>query len=262
MKRLRTEALVLRTLDFGESDRIVHLLTRNGGRMVAIAKGAKRSVKRFPGALDLFNFLRIEAVQPRNASMARLEGATLLSSFGALRCDTRRYAMGCYLLELFNRLAPEGGAWADSRALFDFAREALGWVELRQPDPRMRVLLELRTLDALGLCPELRNCVRCGSPLKADTPVVQFQVAEGGPHCGACSAKNDAGLSVHLGTLRTLEQSLRLDLPRLDRLGLSGRSLDQAAVLVSRFERFHVGLELRSAAFLHRVLHPDVSTAA
>jgi hypothetical protein len=59
---------------------------------------------------------------------------------------------------------------------------------------------------------------------------------------------------VRLGTLRTLEQSLRLDLQQLPRLGLSGAALDEARGLLARFLRFHVGLELRSESVLERLL--------
>ncbi|GAG51712.1 unnamed protein product, partial [marine sediment metagenome] len=61
MAAIHTEALILRSVDFGESDRIVHLLVPEAGRLTAIAKGARRSFKRFPGTLDLFNHLRVSA---------------------------------------------------------------------------------------------------------------------------------------------------------------------------------------------------------
>ena len=60
MSKLLTEALLLRCVDFSESDRVVHLLTPDLGRLTAIAKGARRSVKRFPGTLDVFNHVRIQ----------------------------------------------------------------------------------------------------------------------------------------------------------------------------------------------------------
>jgi len=61
-------------------------------------------------------------------------------------------------------------------------------------------------------------------------------------------------LPVHLGTLRALEQGLRLGVERADRLSLSPRALDEARRVVGRFERFHVGVELRSLRFLERVM--------
>ena len=93
--------------------------------------------------------------------MAYLEQAKLISPMLGLRKLPERFALGCYLLELFDRLSPEGLQEVESRELFGFALAALETLEECLPDSRLRVLLELRTLEALGLRPELRSCVRC-----------------------------------------------------------------------------------------------------
>ena len=253
MSRIETPALLLRVVDYGESDRIVHLLTPDHGRLTAIAKGARRSVRRFGGTLDLFNHLRVQVDFGRKTTMARLDQARLIGSFEPLRIDPGRFALGCYLLELFDRLAPEGGNRADMRRLFDSALDALKVIAIWEPSLRLRTLLELRALDALGLRPELRNCVRCGESA-GRTAEVDFHVADGGVVCGVCAPRMEGLLRVHLGTLRALEQGLRLDFGRLDRLGIGGQSLDEAQQLISRFQRFHVGVELRSERFLDRIL--------
>jgi hypothetical protein len=59
---------------------------------------------------------------------------------------------------------------------------------------------------------------------------------------------------VHVGTLRALDRALALDASRLDRLVLSARAIEEARSLVGRFQRFHVGVELRSQRFLDRML--------
>jgi DNA repair protein RecO (recombination protein O) len=253
VRSIETEALILRSVDFGESDRILHLLTPGYGRLTTIAKGARRSVRRFGGTLDLFNHLRVQVDFGRKTTMARLDQARLIGSFERLRIDPGRFAFGCYLLELFDRLAPEGGNHADMRRLFDFVIDALEAISVWEPNLRLRTLLELRALDALGLRPELRNCVRCGESAGRNAEV-DFHVADGGAVCGACAPRMEGLLRVHLGTLRALEQGLRLDFDRLDRLGIGGQSLVEAQQLISRFQRFHVGVELRSERFLDQIL--------
>jgi DNA repair protein RecO (recombination protein O) len=252
---IHTEAIVLRAVDFGESDRIVHLLAPATGRLAAIAKGARRSRKRFPGTLDFFNHLDVQIERRRPTAMARLEHARLRRSWASLRERPTRFALGCYLLEMLDRLAPEGGAPEERRRLFAFALGALDLVEAAEPDARLRTLLELRTLAAAGLRPELRRCVRCGRSVleegRGAAPLpVGFHVAEGGPCCPACAPPGHALLPVHPGTLRALEQSLRFELPSLGRIALGGAALREAHILVARFLRFHLGLELRSERFL------------
>lgn len=252
MAALKTQALILRCVDYGESDRIFHLLVPERGRVTAIAKGARRSVRRFGGTLDFFNLLRVH-LERRGGSMSRLEHATLVRHFPALRHDPARFALGCYLLELLDRLAPEGGGPRDMRRLFDFALGSLGLLQGHRSEPVLRTVLELRALDALGLRPELRRCVGCGREV-GGAARIPFHVADGGPVCGSCGARRTGLLPVHLGTLRALEQALRLDVERLDRLVLSPAALAEARRLVGRFLRFHVGVELHSERFLERML--------
>jgi DNA repair protein RecO (recombination protein O) len=254
--RLDSEALVLRVVDLGESDRIAHLLTPETSRLTVIAKGARRSRRRFPGALDLLCHAQVQVERRRPQGMARLEQARLLDPFAGLRADPARFALACYVAELVDRLAPEGAGGADARRLFAVALGALRAIAAGRPDARLRVLLEIRVLAALGLAPELGRCVRCGSALQAGVAAL-FSVAEGGALCARCARPGDAAIPIGLGTLRALAQSLRLELPQLSRLGLTGAALDEARGLVARFLRYHVGLELRSEPVLDRLLVPE-----
>jgi DNA repair protein RecO (recombination protein O) len=259
-----TQAIVLRAVDFGESDRIAHLLTPATSRLTVIAKGAKRSKRRFPGTLDLFNLLDVRVDRRRANAMGRLEQARLLDAFDGLRTRPARFALACYIAELVDRLAPEGADGPDARDLYEVVFGALRAIAARDPDGRLRVLLVLRVLAALGLRPELRSCVRCGRDVEAgrDAPAaLSFHVAEGGPLCRVC-AGGDGVVAVHLGTLRALEQGLRLPLDRLDRLALGAQATGEASALLSRFLRFHVGFELRSERFLDAVLAPSRSRAS
>ncbi len=253
MTSIRTEALILRSIDFGESDRILHFLAPEIGRFSAIAKGARRSVRRFSGTLDLFNHVKIQVDLRRPNSLARLDQANLIDPFLALRSEPARFALACYLVELFDRLAPERGARADTQRLFSFALGALRMIAERSPDSRLRTLIELRALDALGLRPELSRCVRCGSTPTGRGPV-GFHVADGGVVCDRCCAQLDGVLRVQPGTLRALDRGLRLDFERLDRLAMGGAMLVEARRLLDRFQRFHLGVELRSGPYLDRVL--------
>lgn len=254
MTTLRTQALILRSVDTGESDRILHLLVPELGRLSVIAKGARRSVKRFSGTLDLFNHVRVQVDRRGRGSLARLDQARLVEPFTALRADSGRFALGCYLLELLDRLTPEGGVRADMQRLFGFALSALRALCARTPDLRFRTLLELRALDALGLRPQLARCVRCGAD--PEGAQVDFHVPDGGVVCARCSGDLHGLTRVHRGTLRALERGLGFDWEQLDRLAIGGASLEEAHRLVGRLQRFHVGVELRSARFLDQVVLP------
>lgn len=268
MPAIESEALLLRSVDFGESDRIVHFLTRDRGRLTAIAKGARRSRRRFPGTLDVFNRLEIEGRLRPRASMAFLEQARLLDAFLGIRADAVRYALASFLIEMLDRLAPEGLRGAEAERLYAFAVESLALIGSVRPDATLRVLLELRALDALGLRPEFGRCVRCGRVPGSHVDAshgVSFFVPDGGIVCAACGKSLEGLVQTQLGTLRVLEAGMQVASAVLPTLRLEAAALAQAERLVFRFQRFHVGVELRSGRFLAEVLpgeaNGDAATA-
>lgn len=250
MTRIEGEALVLRVVEHGESDLIVRLLHPGAGRMTAIAKGARRSVRRFPGTLDVFNLLRVVVRRRRRTGMGFLEQARLVTPHLGLRRDAGRYALASYLLEFLDRMAPEDAHVDDARRIFGFAQRAIATLASADVDLRMWLLLELRALDALGLRPELSSCVRCGKPASG-AAALGFHIADGGLLCSSCRTDREGPIvPVHLGTLRVLQQALDYDLEHLGRLAFSAQAMQEAEQLIFRFQRFHVGMELRSERFL------------
>ena len=246
-----THALILRSVDVGESDRIVHLLVPEHGRVTARAAGARRSTKRFSGTLDLFNHLRVSLHRRRGAAIGRLEQAVLVRHWAPLRSDPARFALACYLLELLDRLAPEGGIRRDMQRLFRFALDSFEAISTHRPDLTLRTILELRALDALGVRPELRRCVGCARDLTDER--VGFHVADGGPVCGACAVRRggvDSGPPGHAAGARACARARgRAARPP----GPERAHTREARQVVARFQRYHVGVELRSERFLDRM---------
>ncbi len=264
MASLACDAVLLRAVEYGESDLVVHLLTADTGRFTAIAKGARKSQRRFPGTLDLFNRLAIEGRTRARGGMGFLERARLVDPHLGLRTDPARYALASFLVELLDRMSPESLERDEAGRLFDLASESLGLLERVRPTPSLRILLELRVLDALGLRPELGRCVRCGrEPGEQVSPDhgVKFHVADGGIVCSACARGQEGLVAVALGTLRALLEGLALPADQLADYQLDPRGVLEAARLVFRFQRFHVGVELRSERFLEEIL-PVTSAGA
>ncbi|MFI5314173.1 MAG: DNA repair protein RecO [Myxococcota bacterium] len=244
----RTRAIVLRTFDQGESDRVVHLYTEVLGRIAAIAKGARRSKRRFPGTLEILSIADVRLVDPPRASLARLEGAKLLRAFEGIPAQLGRYAIACQFLELLNRATPDRQAQPE---LFHFAVGVLDVLDTETPDELLALLVLAKTLARIGYRPQLVRCALCGADLPADAGRVGFVPAHGGAVCRACAGVEEARIPARL--LRALEWGLRQPLRARGELALSGREVELAARLIERFFRFHIGFELRSEAFLRQV---------
>ncbi|MGW8193663.1 MAG: DNA repair protein RecO, partial [Desulforhopalus sp.] len=96
---METEAIVLDCIDHGESDIIVTLFCLDGGRLSAIAKGAKKSKKRFVNKLEIFTFLHITYQRKSSTSLAFLAEAELHTGFVNIRSNLELYTIASIIRE-------------------------------------------------------------------------------------------------------------------------------------------------------------------
>jgi DNA repair protein RecO (recombination protein O) len=242
-----TRALVLRSFDYAESDRIVHLYTEALGRVSAIAKGARRSRRRFPGGLELLSVSDVRIVASPRASLLRLESARLVQSYEGLVTDLRRFAVGCQLAEMLDRFTADGDP---NPRLFQFAVGVLGVLRDDEPDPLFRVLVVAKTLAWFGYEPRLERCGSCGRALLQGCPA-SFDPRQGGALCESCRSPADPGVDPRV--LKALATGIRSPLRSRHALGFDAASVRAAGRMVELFLHFHIGADLRSSRFLQQI---------
>lgn len=197
---ITTQAVVVRLVDFGESDRIVGLFTRAAGLVSAIAKGARRSRKRFAGALQTGHLLEVDLVQGRSG-MGRLEAARLIEPHLGLSTDLGRIEEASVALRAIRDHVPS--ALADEE-IFDALTTYLHDLAGGTADLSRSLAFRLCLFDRLGVAPELDRCVVCGRLAPANRPAC-FDPARGGLVCRACG-----GASVVLAaSTRELARAIR-----------------------------------------------------
>ncbi|WP_437488426.1 DNA repair protein RecO [Sorangium sp. So ce1014] len=182
-ERLRTEALLVRRVPFGEADLLVGLFTEQGGLLSATARGARRSTKRFP-ALEPMHLLRVTLEIRPGAELAQLTEAGIERPRLRLAGDLGRLEVAGRALRWVREIAPphtaERAAWHELNQLLDRLDEV-------SPAPPQALLAEtgLRLLTAFGWGLELAQCVRCGRACDA-TQSARVDPARGGLVCRAC----------------------------------------------------------------------------
>jgi DNA repair protein RecO (recombination protein O) len=195
---IATPAFVLRTRPYGESDRIVTLITEHHGKVSGIAKGAKNSRRRFAGTLEPFVRIRIVFRQRSTSELVFLLRAEFLGALRTFTTDLDRFAAGSYVLELTDRMVfgRESG-----REVYALLEEALMLLDRgAPPDPLLRAF-ELHLLAASGYAPRLDRCRTCGAG--GDGP--WYLVAErGGFLCRRCVVPNEPVRPVAATTVREL----------------------------------------------------------
>ncbi len=215
---LKTEAVVLRSLRYGEADRILHVYTPHRGRVSAIAKGVRRARSRFGGRLEPFFRLRLELHEGRG-ELLTVTGAHTIDGHPRLREDAGALdaaARACDAVgRLFETSEPHPGVFnllCRQLALLDArAGRAVSAAGLPAADPAVEgpprvgpaavegpprvgpaapsaragaLQFRLKLLHAAGLAPHLGACAQCGER----EHLVGFSGAAGGVVCGACEA--------------------------------------------------------------------------
>lgn len=208
MHALFTDALLLHLTPYRDADAVVQVLSRNLGLLSLLARGARKSRKRFGGALDYFCLVRAE-VRPGRQGMGTLLGVELLRPFQTIAADVDRYWAGCRLLEAARLGAREGDP---APALFDLLISSLGALDAGADPGSLTRVFQTRLLGVLGYGLPLDECCLCGEGL---TPAGAASLS-GAVSCRPCAGP--AAVPLSPGALQTLRAAGRLPLDRLGSL--------------------------------------------
>ena len=244
---IATPAFVLHTRPYGESDRIVTLITEHHGKLAGIAKGAKNSRRRFAGTLEPFVHIRVVFRQRHATDLAFLVRCELLEALHPFRRDLERYAAGSYVLELTDRMVLGRESGGDIYRLVQDALTVLAGDGLC--DPVLRAF-ELQLLAASGYAPVLDRCRGCGTAI-GDGSALYLALERGGIVCRSCVRPNEPVRPVSNDTARALA---RLAVEPLARAGTGDetRHLVEAASIAEHLLRGATTGPLRSRTFLAR----------
>jgi DNA repair protein RecO (recombination protein O) len=254
--RISTQALVLRTVDYGEADRIVTLLTRELGKISALARGARRSQKRFGAGLALFGVGEATLVDKPGAELLTLEGFAAARGFPRIGLDVAKVALGGYVSELVRELVP---VRQPDEAVFALAVDMLALLDEDDPRAEMMRVFELKLLEAVGLRPTLDHCLVCGeeAAMEDDGPSVGFDPTRGGLVCASCRSAGAGGRALSPRAWRLLVAAQELSIAALrggaERLGLVGRDNVECRDALAAFIEAHLGRPLKSVEFIHKL---------
>jgi len=236
----KTEAVVLRSIRFGEADRVLHLYTLDRGRVGAVAKGIRRTKSRFGARLEPLSHVELMLHQG-SGELGTVTGASLVRAHREAREESYRLSVGLVGLEAMLRLFTEQER--NPRAFEALTRflDVLDEAEVRETEPALDPLVlsfQLKLLWLSGYLPHLTSCAECGS----DGPLVGYSPEAGGAVCERCGAGSLAlsgeGIAGIEGLLAT---------PLAD-AAISRQAAREALRVITSSYEYHGGFRLRTVA--------------
>jgi DNA repair protein RecO (recombination protein O) len=237
----RDEAIVLRTHSLGEADRIITMLTRERGKVRAVAKGVRRTRSRFGARLEPFMMTDVQLYEGRN--LDTVTQAETIAPYGdRLVSDYPRYTAAAAMVETADRLTEERAPAVQQFLLLAGGLRTLA-DGLHEPSLVLDSYL-LRSLSVAGWAPSFVDCSRCGEP----GPHRGFAVASGGVVCSTC--RPAGAVAPAAATLGLLAALLAGDWDTADASELRHRR--EGSGLVAAYLQWHLERGVRALRLVER----------
>ena len=239
-----TEAVVLRSIRFGEADRVLHLYTADRGRVGAVAKGVRKTKSRFGGRLEPLSHVEL-VLHTGSGELQTVTGVQLVHSHQAARDDYYRLSTGLIGAEAMLRLFPEQEqnerAFTALTRFLDVLDDTPRAAERPSLDP-LALAFQLKLLWLSGYLPHLTSCAECGAD---DATLVGYSPRAGGAVCRACANQAEA-IALGADGIRGIEALLASPLADAASLGLSERAARDALRVVTASYEYNGGFRLRT----------------
>jgi DNA repair protein RecO (recombination protein O) len=196
----KTDAIVLKLVEFSETSLVVTMYTSDFGRVTALAKGARRPKSPFESALDLLSLSRIVCLHKNTEALDLLTEAKLVRRFRSCQRDLLRLYAGYYLADFLLALTEESDP---NRALYDLTEQTLEAIDHDQEVNQQILRFELTALRHLGHLPELKECVQCTKAVDPATRAA-FGLEAGGVLCSDCRKGKRKIISVSVETMQQI----------------------------------------------------------
>jgi DNA repair protein RecO (recombination protein O) len=242
----RVEAVVLRRLSTGETDRVVSLFTRERGKVSAIAKGARGPRSRLGGVTEPFTYFHGLLAVGQNLDV--LTQAEVQDAFADLRKDLTRIGYASYFVEVVDAGVEERQAAPE---LWDLLVAALSTLTRSTTPDVLARAFELHAMRAIGYEPHLYRCVADEAP--AEAPGAAFHPLRGGILCARCARSTPGTVALGPETLPAMRELTRAPFMAAAQAALPERVRRELTRCLLPFVRHHLEAPLRSLQFLDDV---------
>lgn len=247
----RVQGIVIRSMDYGEGNKIVTVLTNTHGKAGIIVRGAKKLRSRYGSLAQLFTLGEFGFFR-KGTGLGTLSHGEIIDSHHKLREQLDLAAYASYAAELVDRAFQEEEAGS---YLYEQLLACLSHLEQGKDPQIVTHLFEMKVLEAAGYAPETEQCVHCGQT--EGRFALSYRL--GGLLCHRCYAVDPSRLPTQESFNKLLRLLRRLDMRRLGSIQVKDETRRELKEGMRLLMDTHLGLKLKSRAFLDQLeKHPFV----
>lgn len=245
----KTTGFVLRTLSYSESDLIVTFYSHDFGKFKGIAKGAKRSKKRFANVFEPFSLTDIIFTRKNRDMLAFIEACEIVDHYHAVRQDMEKTLIASYFIDLMDHFSPEG---KKNEKMFELLQVFLDMLGREKSSDSIVRFFEMRLLKLAGFEPALERCIVCKTPVTNGSSYY-FHAHEGGIKCSACAKPQRYEETVSAGAVRALLLGKDMDIDKIKLFTLTDSLARESRGILVGFIHHVLGREVKSLKVLEQV---------
>ena len=250
---IKTQGLILRETNYKEADKILTVLTREGGRRTVKARGCRRKNSPLAASAQLLVWSDMTLFEYRDK--LTLNEAEPLSLFWGVRSDVDKLALGAYFAEVAEAVAEEG---RPDQALLSLVLNSLYALDkLKKPLPLVKAAFELKLLCVAGYEPLLDACAVCGAEEPADP---RLDIGEGVLRCAACGLGDGTSRALDAASLAAMRHVVYGDPKRLFSFPMDAPGMAKMSTACEDFLRTQLDRGFRTLDFYHQLT--DAAPAA
>jgi DNA repair protein RecO (recombination protein O) len=246
MKNYTSHAIIMRTNEFGETDLLVTFFTPDNGRLKGIAKGARRSRKRFANCLDVLCLTELEYSLKREGGLYFLNSGKLINAHPGIRSDFAILSKASYMVELTEILFPWGVADGNMFELLKGALDALAEVDKADIIPFM---FEIKAMTLGGYGINLEKCAICGRDYKGEGRAL-FKRDKGGIACLKCHQESAITPGLDPQAVKMIKMMQANPLRSLLKLHLTEEIAKEIRPVLKLHREYHLGQRPKTANYL------------
>lgn len=235
---VKIEGIVISEQSYGETSKIINILTKDYGIIGAMAKGARKLKSDLANVSGKLNYGYFDLYYKQD-KLSTLVSADIVDSFKAIRKDITKISYASFLLELSSQVTKHN----QSEYVFDYLIASLKKINEGLDASVITNILQLKYLDLLGVMPMLDCCSGCGKK----TNILTLSIIKGGYVCNTCHTLEKI---VTEKTIKLIRMFYYVDINKISKLEISDECKNEINEFLDNYYDQYTGLYLKSKSFL------------